>query len=389
MGARVLDLGCGPGRLAELLAGRGCTVVGIDVDPDALEAAANWCEQVVLADIDEAAARPETGEPFDAVCLLDVLEHLRQPEEVLRWAAKLLRPDGVIVVSLPNVAHAAVKLQLMSGHFERTDSGLLDRTHLHLYDRASAESLLLDAGLEVIEHLRVRRAIDETEISLDLGIIPSSVLDEALRDPDALTYQFFFVATVALRAETASPLALQLQGRLERSNGALAEAASYARHLEGELAAKGDRLDALELSTADAQQRAAAAERLAGELRDVIVERMAELHALAAEQRALTAELTIKESYSLRMRAEIADREAQLVAAATHAHALDVALAAGLAEVDRLRRHEAWAHELHDLLAEERRRASYRLTQRLHAALGPMIGAQTIVRWVARRMASR
>ena len=91
------------GRCAE----RGCAVVGIEADARAAEVArARRASEVVVGDVEDAGdrARRSTG-PFDRVLFGDVLEHLRDPAAVLRWARDAARPGRRAVVSLPNIAH--------------------------------------------------------------------------------------------------------------------------------------------------------------------------------------------------------------------------------------------------------------------------------------------
>jgi hypothetical protein len=91
------------------------------------------------------------GRPYDRVLLGDVLEHLRDPEAVLRWSAGLLVAGGRVVVSLPNIAHWTGRRELVRGRFPQADHGLFDRTHLRFFTRASARALAERCGLRV-EH---------------------------------------------------------------------------------------------------------------------------------------------------------------------------------------------------------------------------------------------
>ena len=148
-GARVLDVGCAEGYLARALHERGCTVVGIEYDPRAAEVAREVCPQVVVGDVEDRKVRAQVDGPFDRVLFGDVLEHVRDPAGVLRWAAGLLAPDGRAVVSLPNIAHWTARRQLLRGRFPQEDHGLFDRTHLRFFTRATARELVASAGLAV------------------------------------------------------------------------------------------------------------------------------------------------------------------------------------------------------------------------------------------------
>jgi 2-polyprenyl-3-methyl-5-hydroxy-6-metoxy-1,4-benzoquinol methylase len=148
-GARVLDVGCASGYLAARLAARGCTVTGVELDEAAAAAAAAHCERVITGDIESPETRGAIPGGFDVVLLGDVLEHLVDPWEALAFVRSLLAPGGVVVTSIPNVAAWTVRLSLLRGSFEYTDMGLLDRTHLRFFTRATAHELVRRAGYEI------------------------------------------------------------------------------------------------------------------------------------------------------------------------------------------------------------------------------------------------
>ena len=153
-GARVLDVGCATGYLAAELSRRGCTVVGFEVDPASAALAEASCEAVVVGDIESEADRERIPGEFDVILLGDVLEHLKDPWEALPAMRSLLAPGGVVVASIPNVAASPVRLSLLRGSFEYTETGLLDRTHLRFFTRASVRDLVHSAGF-VVERERV------------------------------------------------------------------------------------------------------------------------------------------------------------------------------------------------------------------------------------------
>ena len=147
-GARVLDVGCAEGYLAAALGERGCTVVGVEAGAAAAERARPHLEELVVGDVEDPATRERIAGPFDVVLFGDVLEHLRDPAAVLRWA-RTVAPRAV--VSLPNIGHWTGRRELLRGRFPQADHGLFDRTHLHFYTRATARQLVEQAGWHVVD----------------------------------------------------------------------------------------------------------------------------------------------------------------------------------------------------------------------------------------------
>jgi 2-polyprenyl-3-methyl-5-hydroxy-6-metoxy-1,4-benzoquinol methylase len=146
--ARVLDVGCSSGYLSAPLAARGNAVTGLELDPDAAREAEAYCERVVVGDV-EAMELPFEPGSFDVVLLGDVIEHLRDPVATLGRLRRLLRPGGRLVLSTPNVANWAIRLSLLAGRWRYTDRGILDRSHTHLFTRATLREAIERAGYVV------------------------------------------------------------------------------------------------------------------------------------------------------------------------------------------------------------------------------------------------
>ena len=147
-GKRVLDVGCATGYLAEILARRGFQVVGIE-RPGGY--GANFPESVELVEADLDAGVPPLRGRFSYVICGDILEHLRDPEKMLKQLAEMLEPDGALIASLPNSGNLYFRLTILRGKFPREDKGLFDRTHLHFYMWEGWRDLFESAGFVVHE----------------------------------------------------------------------------------------------------------------------------------------------------------------------------------------------------------------------------------------------
>jgi 2-polyprenyl-3-methyl-5-hydroxy-6-metoxy-1,4-benzoquinol methylase len=145
-GKDVLDVGCGFATTSQFIQQRGNRVVGIESNADAVSVARTRIADVIEADLQNV---PKLGK-FDAIIFADVLEHLAWPVGVLKKYADLLKPEGTVIVSLPNVGLWSVRLGLLFGGFRYQDSGVLDRTHLRFFTRRSAIEMLRSAGYKPI-----------------------------------------------------------------------------------------------------------------------------------------------------------------------------------------------------------------------------------------------
>jgi 2-polyprenyl-3-methyl-5-hydroxy-6-metoxy-1,4-benzoquinol methylase len=147
---RVLSVGCAMGITEAEMVKRGVEVVGIEYNATAAAAARENGLHVVEGD----ACTIESellGSDFDCLIYADVLEHLADPAPMLCRHAELLRPGGVVIVSVPNFRHYSVFWQLfVQGRVQYADAGIMDRTHVRLTTRRLVEQWLRDAGLRDI-----------------------------------------------------------------------------------------------------------------------------------------------------------------------------------------------------------------------------------------------
>src|SRR5574340_805726 len=197
-GAAVLDLGTGPGVLGQYLAkSKACVVDGVECHPQQAEMAAPAYRKLQTADLEQirlAELFPE--ERYDFIVCADILEHLRDPGQILDQLPALLKPTGRILLSIPNVAYAGLIADLLAGDFQYRPEGLLDSTHLHFFTRKSLLAFLGEHHLIIANLDAVPLAMQHSEFSSrHPDTLPPAVCRYLFALPDALTYQFIVEAT--------------------------------------------------------------------------------------------------------------------------------------------------------------------------------------------------
>jgi methionine biosynthesis protein MetW len=132
--SRVLDVGCGTGVITDTIRRqKSASIIGIEPDAERVRRAVARGLDVHLGVLSPDFIRQHG--PFDYIVFADVLEHLRNPAEIVAMARDGLKPGGSVVASIPNVAHWFVRTDLLRGRFDYQDCGIMDATHLRWFTR--------------------------------------------------------------------------------------------------------------------------------------------------------------------------------------------------------------------------------------------------------------
>ena len=148
---RVLDVGCATGYLARELKKKNCEVVGIEVNRDMADIAAQYCDEVIVANVENIEELPFPPRSFDVIMFSDILEHLIRPDLVLINLKRYLRSDGFIIASIPNIARLEFRLKLLFGKFDYKETGILNKGHLRFFTLGTAKNLFESTGYEIIK----------------------------------------------------------------------------------------------------------------------------------------------------------------------------------------------------------------------------------------------
>ena len=152
-GSAVLEVGSATGTLTcYLTIKKECAVTCIEIDPKGAEICSGYARRVVLGNIEDDYWVGElAGQSFDFIVMGDVLEHLRDPEKTLGKIKPFLSSGGLLLTSIPNIAHSAVVLSLLKGRFDYQTTGLLDHTHIHFFTRRSIAKAFGNAGWHCVD----------------------------------------------------------------------------------------------------------------------------------------------------------------------------------------------------------------------------------------------
>lgn len=209
--ARVLELGCHNGYMSRYLKGRGCSVVGIDLRQDALESARRFCDQVFALDLDSFDKKIFAEPFFDCIVAADVLEHLKNPPDLLIKLRDILRPEGKIIASIPNITHVSLALMMLQGRFDYRPSGLLDDTHLRFFSENGIYHLFESSGYFIQRLDRVYAGFGSTEFDRFLPAVKEEILKFAAKNKNASVYQFIIEARPCSEASTVQRLREEAQ----------------------------------------------------------------------------------------------------------------------------------------------------------------------------------
>ena len=214
----ILEVGTSTGYLTRILKVRGNRVIGIEVDGEAAKIAEEHCDLMITGNVEEIDLDDYLAPgSIDVAVFGDVLEHLRYPAAVLKRVRRYLKPHGSVVVSIPNVCHGDVLINLLNGDFRYTSMGLLDETHLRFFGLKNVLDLLADSGYSIEEVRTTRHPVGGTELRRSPEEVPAEIrrLIEAL--PNSDVYQFVLLARPSDDPKSPPVPTADLKGIFDRS----------------------------------------------------------------------------------------------------------------------------------------------------------------------------
>ena len=135
---KIIEIGCSSGALAREYKkiNANCEYIGIEIMTDYGDLAQRYCDQVIIGDVESFPATFfSDNSDVDCWIFADVLEHLKDPWEILRKISSVLSNEGSVVACIPNIQHWSVQSLISTGDFRYQDFGILDRTHIRWFTR--------------------------------------------------------------------------------------------------------------------------------------------------------------------------------------------------------------------------------------------------------------
>ncbi len=193
---KILEVGCSAGYFGGALKARGHQVWGVEPNQSSAEYAAGILDFVYVGFIDSFLDQfPD--EKFDVIVFGDVLEHIPYPDHVLLRIRSYLNIGGIVVASVPNVAHLGIRAMLAEGRWDYSDLGILDETHLRFFTRESLIYMFSNCSYAL-------KDIKKTELTVSQldGLVPLNLNQSVLSEISKLSasscandFQYVLMAT--------------------------------------------------------------------------------------------------------------------------------------------------------------------------------------------------
>jgi methionine biosynthesis protein MetW len=190
-GSSVLDIGCATGFMGKYLQEKKrCQVFGFDLRKDEIKVAKKNLNKAYLGNIEsqnvvKLILQKNAHKKFDVILATSLIEHLANPDGAIKTMKKLLNPGGKIIITTPNIAHWTTRIQLLTGNFDYTDYGIMDKTHLHFFTIKTFKKLFEKNQLK----------IDKLKIDAEGGGYPRISLLLAPFFPNLFAYQILIVGS--------------------------------------------------------------------------------------------------------------------------------------------------------------------------------------------------
>jgi 2-polyprenyl-3-methyl-5-hydroxy-6-metoxy-1,4-benzoquinol methylase len=209
---KILEFGPATGRLTKYLNKQmKCKVDIVEIDKEAGLRASEYSNKSLLGeelgDIEKYKWIEELkNDKYDYIIFADVLEHLQCPKNVLKNCNRVLKDEGSIIVSVPNIAHNSVVIDLINDEFKYNNLGLLDNTHIKFFTYHSLKRMIYETGYETVVERAVYSKVGDNEINNSYASVNNEFARELRKRKNGNLYQFIFGFKKKENAITQTPI---------------------------------------------------------------------------------------------------------------------------------------------------------------------------------------
>ena len=190
----VLEFGPANGRMTKYMKEElNCKVYAVEIDGNAAKDTAQYTEKIIVDNIESYNWKTEFNSiQFDYIIFADVLEHLYYPGKVLENVKDFLKDDGSILISIPNIAHNAIIINLLKNEFNYSPIGLLDDTHIRFFTKKTFDDLIKKVGYFINYETAIYINPRNTEFANSYTDIPPEIAEYLQNQPCGEIYQFIY-----------------------------------------------------------------------------------------------------------------------------------------------------------------------------------------------------
>jgi len=142
---------------------------------------------------------------FDVIVVDDFLQRIDSPKKFLKKLKELLNPNGYLVCSITNIAHAYNRLRLLNGEFVYTEDGLINENFLRFFTFETILHLVSDANYSITKLYREKEDLDLIHRKdLKYFTIPGELIESIKNDPESLVSKYVFSISPASTGNSAT-----------------------------------------------------------------------------------------------------------------------------------------------------------------------------------------
>lgn len=189
LNSRVLEFGCAHGRMTKYLKEvLNCEIDIIEKDYEAIGNASQWANKAWQIDLNKDCFY--ANGKYDYIIFADILEHLLDPRSVLLDSLEYLKNGGSIWISIPNIGHNSVLIDLWNNKFSYRSTGILDETHLKFFTEDSLTKMIESCNLKINQKFNLINVVENTEFKNSYNDVPDTIVELMKARDNAEVYQF-------------------------------------------------------------------------------------------------------------------------------------------------------------------------------------------------------